>query len=159
LPQETILFDRSRLSRRIDVELAADARLLLLEPIVFGRSGMGETVQDGHLADCWRVRRAGRLVYAESVRLGPGIAARLAQPAVAAGGIAVATLLMVPGEETAVTAIRDRQEEFRGEVGVSAWNGIAAARFCASDGAALRHDLTLVLTAIRGPALPRLWLT
>ena len=31
-------------------------------------------------------------------------------------------------------------------------------RLVAADGAALRHDLSYVLTAIRGGALPRLWL-
>src|SRR4051794_12837716 len=46
LPQETILFDRARLSRTIDVSLAADARLFLAEGIIFGRSGMGEAVEE-----------------------------------------------------------------------------------------------------------------
>ena len=47
LPQETILFDRARLSRSIEVSLAADARIVLAEAIVFGRSGMGEAVERG----------------------------------------------------------------------------------------------------------------
>jgi len=46
----------------------------------------------------------------------------------------------------------------RGEVAASAWKDIAVVRFCARDGAVLRHDLTQVLSAIRGGALPRLWL-
>src|SRR5262249_35117127 len=36
LPQETILFDRARLKRTIDIDLAEDARLVLAEAIVFG---------------------------------------------------------------------------------------------------------------------------
>ena len=157
LPQETILFDRARLARTIDVELAADARLVLAEAIVLGRTGMGETVEEGALSDRWRVRREGRLVYAESVTLDGAIAAKLAMPAVAAGGVAVATVLLVPGDEPAVATIRDMQDQFRGEVGASIWNGIAVVRLCAAEGAALRHDLIRVLTAVRG-ALPRLWL-
>src|SRR6266853_3106323 len=43
LPQETILFDRARLSRRIDVEMEEGASLLLAEAVVFGRSAMGES--------------------------------------------------------------------------------------------------------------------
>src|SRR5690242_13849901 len=42
LPQETILFDDARISRRIDIDLAADASLLLCEIVVFGRTAMGE---------------------------------------------------------------------------------------------------------------------
>jgi urease accessory protein len=156
MPQETILFDRARLTRTIDVDLAADGRVFLAEAIVFGRSGMGEAVVEGALADRWRVRWGGKLIYAESVRLDGRIAARLAEPAVANGGIAIATVLAVPGNDASVEAVRALQDRFVGEVGVSAWNGLAAVRLCAADGAALRHDLVHVMTALRG-ALPRLW--
>ena len=108
---------------------------------MFGRSGMGETVNEGALFDRWRIRRGGKLVYAESVRLDGAIAAKLAQLAVAKGGVAVATVLIVPGDDDTVAAIRALQDHFVGEVGASAWNGIAVARLCAADGAALRHDL------------------
>ena len=40
LPQETILFDRARLARRIDIELDENASLLLAEIVVFGRAAM-----------------------------------------------------------------------------------------------------------------------
>jgi urease accessory protein len=45
LPQETILFDQVRLRRSIDIELAEDSHLLLVEAVVFGRSAMGETLR------------------------------------------------------------------------------------------------------------------
>jgi urease accessory protein len=156
LPQETILFDRARLARSIEVALAPDARICLAEAIVFGRSGMGEIVQEGSLTDRWRVRRDGKLIYAETVRLDGPIAARLAEPAVAKGGVAIATVLIVPGDDAVVAAMRALQGDFRGEVGASAWNGVAAVRLCASDGAALRHDLIHVMTTVRG-SLPRIW--
>jgi urease accessory protein len=156
LPQETILFDRARLSRSIDVSLAADGRLFLAEAIVFGRTGMGEAVEAGAAFDRWRVRRDGNLIYAESMRLDSAIAARLAEPAVAKGAIAVATVLLVPGDEAAIEKVRALEDQFAGEVGASAWNGIAAVRLCATDGAALRHDLLHVMTALRG-SLPRIW--
>ncbi len=157
VPQETILFDRARLARTIEADLAPDARLLLAEAVVFGRTAMDERVAEGVLFDRWRVRRDGRLIFAESVRLEGAIAERLARTAVARGSIAVATVLIVPGEDSIVDAVR-RLEGLRGEVGASAWNGIAVARFIATDGAALRHDLMMVLAALRGTALPRLWL-
>ena len=157
LPQETILFDRARLARSIDVDLAPDGRLILAEAIVFGRTAMDESVVEGRLADRWRVRRDGRLVFAEGVRLDGAIAGKLAAAAVARGGVAVATVMSVPGEDVFVEAVR-ALDGLRGEVGASAWNGIAVARLVAEDGAALRHDLMMVLAALRGTALPRLWL-
>jgi urease accessory protein len=156
LPQETILFDRAGLRRSIDVELAADAQLLMAEALVFGRAEMGERIALGRLFDRWRIRRSGRLVYAETVRLDAAIADRLGARAVSNGGIAVASLVVAPGDEDVVARVRALS--FRGEVGASAWNGIAVVRFCAGDGAALRHDLMAVLTELRGRALPRLWL-
>jgi urease accessory protein len=158
LPQETILFDRARMRRTIEVDLAADARLLLAEAVIFGRSGMGEAVAEGCLLDRWRVRRGGRLIHAETVRLDGGVAEKLEQSAVAKGGIAVANILLVPGDQAIVDAVRAVIPQCRGEVGASAWNGLAVVRLVAADGAALRHDLSSVLTTIRGGRLPRLWL-
>jgi urease accessory protein len=155
LPQETILFDRARLARRIEVNLDETASLLMAEAIVFGRTAMGERVEQGAFTDCWRVRRGGRLLFAETVRLDGAIAGRLAEPAVAAAGAAIATVLAVPGDEA--TAARVREQTFCGEVGVSAWNGLAVARLCAKDGASLRRDLCAVIGAFGG-VLPRSWL-
>jgi urease accessory protein len=158
LPQETILFDRLRLHRTIEVDLADDANLFLAEAIVFGRSAMGETVTRGRVFDRWRVRRGGALVFAESLRLDGAIEQKLAQRAVAGGGVAVASVLKIPGGEAEVAALRAAADVFAGEVGASAWNGMVLARLVASDGAALRRDLVGVLTALGDAPLPRLWL-
>ena len=158
LPQETILFDRARVNRRIDIDLAESASLLLCEIVVFGRAAMGETMRTGSFTDRWRLRRGGRLVFAETVRLDGDIREKLNRPAIAKGGVAIGTALIVPGDETLVTRIREASEDFGGEVGISAWNGFAMARFCAQDAAKLRADMIAVLGSVSGPALPRLWL-
>jgi urease accessory protein len=157
LPQETILFDRARLSRRIDIDLAETASLVMTEGQVFGRAAMGESMREGFFADRWRLRRGGRLVYADCARVDGAIADKLGQPAVAAGGIAIATVLVAPGTEETLAAVRALDEQFIGEVGISAWSGIAVARLCAKDGAQLRHDLIALLAAL-GVSVPRLWL-
>jgi urease accessory protein len=157
LPQETILFDKASLARRIEVDLADDARLVLVEPLVFGRTGMGESVRSGTLHDRWRVRQGGKLVYAEGITLDRHISETLAETAVANGAVAVATALIIPAEASLADAIHAMEGAFRGEVGVSAWNGRAVVRFCARDGAALRHDITCVLRALRTAPLPRSW--
>jgi urease accessory protein len=158
LPQETILFDRARISRRIDIALAEHASLLLCEIVVFGRSAMGERMLHGEFTDRWRLRRGGKLVFAETVRLDGDIGEKLARPAVANGGVAIGTALIVPGDDALVERIREAAESFGGEVGLSAWNGFAMARFCAQDAARLRADMMTVLGRASGSALPRLWL-
>ncbi len=157
LPQETILFDRARLKRRIDVDLAEGASLVMAESVVFGRAAMGESMMQGAWSDRWRLRVGGKLIFAENVRLDGAIAEKLAQPAATAGGIALATVLIAPGDDSTLAAVRALDDQFTGEVGVSAWNGIAVARLCARDGAALRHDLVALLASL-GISVPRLWL-
>ncbi|MDA9507331.1 urease accessory protein ureD [Bradyrhizobium sp. CCBAU 11386] len=157
LPQETILFDRARVHRRFDIALDEAASLLLCEIVVFGRTAMGERVEQGEFVDRWRLSRGGRLVFAETVRLDGNIGAKLARSAVAKGGAAIGTALIVPGDEALVEKIREASDAFAGEVGISAWNGFAMARFCAQDAARLRADMMAVL-ARTGAALPRLWL-
>jgi urease accessory protein len=158
LPQETILFDRAGIARRIDIDLDETASLLLCEIIVFGRTAMGETMREGSFVDRWRVRRGGRLVFAETVRLTGGIGGKLAQRAIARGGAAIGTALIAPGDAALVERIREAAPSFGGEAGLSAWNGFAMARFCAQDAARLRADMMAVLGLASEVPLPRLWL-
>src|SRR6266849_508596 len=150
--------DLALLARTIAIALAPSAKLVLAETIVFGRSAMGETVHEGSFADRWRVRRDGRLIFAENFRLDGPVTDRLNEAAVAGGCTAIGTVLMAPGDDVAVAAVRSACGQFRGEVGISAWNGIALARLAARDGAALRHDLVVLLSALGRRALPRIWL-
>ena len=155
LPQETILFDRARLSRRIEIDLAQCASLVMAEAVVFGRAAMGEAMREGLFADRWRLRRDGRLIFADSALLDGAIAGKLGQTAVTAGGIAIASVLIAPSSEAAIAAVRAL--DFAGEAGISTWSGLALARLVARDGATLRADLIAILAAL-GISVPRLWL-
>jgi urease accessory protein len=158
LPQETILFDRARVRRRIDIDLAESASLLLCEIVVLGRAAMGERMLRGEFVDRWRMRRGGALVFAENIRLDGDIGEKLSNAAIAKGGAAIGIALIVPGDEVLVERIRELSDSFAGEVGISAWNGFAMARFCAQDAGRLRADMMALLARASGSALPRLWL-
>jgi urease accessory protein len=158
LPQDTILFDKGRLDRRLEVDMAGDATALLLESVVLGRTAMGETVREGHLIDRWRLRREGRLIYADGLVLGGDIRAHGAARATLAGHLAFATLVLVsPEAESRLEAARALLAPLDCECGASAWNGLLALRLLARDGAMLRRDLVRLLTGLRGP-LPRVWM-
>jgi urease accessory protein len=158
LPQETILFDRARLSRRIDIDLAEGASLLLCEIAVFGRAAMGEKMEQGSFVDRWRLRRGGKLVFAETVRLEGDVGKKFGQRAIANSGVAIGTALIVPGDEALLERVREIATSFGSECGISAWNGFAMARFCAQDAARLRADMVAVLGRASPAPLPRLWL-
>jgi urease accessory protein len=155
LPQETILFDRCALDRRLRVELTADAWFLGVECLVFGRAAMGESVERASLRDVIQVRRAGCLLLHDAIRLYGAVAATLQRPAIAGGARAVATLVHVaPDAECALDLVRAASPH----CGVSAWDGMLIARVLAPDGASLRKAVVAVLLVLRaGRPLPRVW--
>lgn len=156
LPQETILYDESKLHRSIEVDLAEGASLVMAEATVFGRAAMQEVVRHGELIDRWRIRRSGRLIYADTLRIRGEVDALLARPAAGGGATAFATIVIAPGDDALAAKARACIEASQCEAGVSAWNGIAIIRLCAKDAAVLRRELISVLNHLCG-ALPRLW--
>ena len=158
LPQETILFDRSALSRRLVAEVDPGATLLAAEAIVLGRAAMGETARDVFVSDTWRIRRGGRLVFADGVRFDGDAAAIMAGPATGKGAVAFATLVLVaPDAGARLDVARAALSAPHGEAGASAWNGLLVARLVAPTGQALRADLIRLVEALRGVAMPRVW--
>ncbi len=160
LPQEQILFDGARYRRSFDVAMAEDAALTLVESAVFGRLAMGERVKGGAFRDRWRIRRGGRLVFAEDVRLEGAVAETLSRRAVAAGATALATFLHVePGAERRADEAREYLAGAACQCGVSAFEGMLVARFLSPDPQALRADLARFVARFRGAPLPRSWQT
>jgi urease accessory protein len=160
LPQEQILFSGARLRRTLDVAMGGDATLMLLESVVFGRAAMGETPGEGAFRDRWRVRRDGRLVFAEDVRLEGAIGETLRRKAAGAGARALATFLYVaPDAEARREQARAALQDACSECGASAWSGMLIARFMSQDAQALRSDLLRFVERFRGIKMPRSWQT
>jgi len=162
LPQETLLFDGASLERRLDVRLASGAELALLESVVFGRLASGESAIRAALVERWRVRRAGRLIFADETRITDG-ARTLDRVAVGAGARALATMLIcAPEPEALVARLRGafapsapEREGF--EAGVSLVEGLVVARALSPDPGRLRLKLIDAIVAATGHKPPRVW--
>jgi urease accessory protein len=153
LPQETLLFDRCALDRSLVVDLAPDAWFLGLEWLVFGRVAMGEQVRKLRLADRLIIRRAGRLVLHDAIRLQGRLGDTLTRPAV--GARAVATI--VHQGPDSLTRLREALAGCEG--GASQWEGLQVARIVSADPADLRRTVIRALGALRGGRnLPKVWL-
>lgn len=158
LPQETILFDRAALDRRLEVEMAADASLLLAETVVLGRAAMGEAVGACRLVDRFRVRRGGRLVFADTFRLDGGPGEILAGRATGGGATAFSTVLWVaPGVEARLDGLRAVLDGLASDAGASAWDGMIVVRLAQASARTLRDDLVRIMLHIRQADLPRVW--
>lgn len=153
MPQETILFDRARLRRRIELEVAAGARVLAAETVVLGRTASGERFSSGLLHDEWRVKRAGRLVWADALHLSDPVAEPLAQAAGFAGATAMATLMFAaedaPARLEQARAILDRHGAERVRHGATVVGGLLLVRLLAREAHNLRGVLAAVIAAFR----------
>ena len=139
------------------MDLAVDARVTLCEAIVFGRAAMGERMQAGSVRDHWRIRRGGKLVFADALRLDGAIEKILARSAVAKGANAIATIVRVaPDAEAGCEALR-AAFDLEIEAGASAFDGILITRLIARDGFTLRRAIIAALCAIGSPP-PRAYL-
>ncbi len=159
LPQETLIFEGAALARRLQVEMAGDASLILVESLVFGRLARGESSIDARLRESWRIRRDGRLVFADETRLDHAGAA-LDRPAVGAGARALATIIAAaPAVETRLSDVRAALDTASGEVeaGASAFDGLVVARLLSASPVRLRETVIASILALGGRKPPRLW--
>lgn len=156
LPQETILFDRSALARTIEADVAADGRLLLAEAVVLGRRARGETLSRAAFHDRWRIRRGGRLLFADDLKLGGDIPALAAAPPLLGGAGAFATLLLAAPD--AAASLEAARAAVGGLGGASAFDGKLVVRIAAPDGLTLRRALLPAIAVLSGgrPA-PSVW--
>lgn len=153
LPQEAILFDGALLKRSFDAELNEGATLLAIETVILGRRAMGESLNDFSFHDRWRIRRDGRLIYADDLRFDP---ARVGGSASLSGARAFATIVLVnPGAELFLEPLREIIGDYGG---VSSWDGKLIARLVGVDGFDLRKILIPALKLLAAPSeLPKVW--
>ncbi|HWK46671.1 MAG TPA: urease accessory protein UreD [Stellaceae bacterium] len=164
LPQETILFDRSRLKRRTEVRIEAEGALLAVEIVLFGRVASGETLRQGRLYDGWAIRRGGRLAWADAVALEGDIAA-LRDAAFGFGAACGYATVMSVGRdaESQVEAMRETLAGTTDQVGVTAINGVLLIRLLDVNAARLRAAAERAVCILRErlaglpPRLPRVW--
>ena len=164
LGQEAILFEGARLQRSFAADLAPGARMLAVESVVFGRQAMGEDLRSGALHDAWRIRRGGRLVWADAVRLEGDIAAQRRAPFAFGGANACATVLYAaPDAGELLEPVRAVLEDAVDESGVTLMDGLLIVRLLDGDSARLRSRIVAVAGLIRRVAggfsfaLPRVW--
>ena len=162
LPQQTIAFEGARLRRRTEINVEGSGRLLALDWLVMGRRASGEIISRGSLRDDWRVRRDGKLVWADAFQLAGDVDRLAARPAALNGNHAIATIIYVAQDSSErLNLARDLIGE--SDAGATVVGGILVARFLAQDGLHLYRRVSAFLEEFRAQLLelrpwpPRLW--
>ena len=165
LPQETIVFNEARLIRTTEIEISTGAELLALEWLVLGRAAHGEQMVAGYIADGWRVKKDGRLIWADRFRVTDEMFSQLRRLALLSDSTAVGTLLYFGPDPHA------RLEFLRGVAPTSGCQcaptliaGLIVIRFAARTGSDLRLGVRSILKQFSrelhpGPfGVPKIWL-
>jgi urease accessory protein len=165
LPQETIAFNWARLSRETAIELSSGAELMALEWLVLGRAAHGEEMVGGHINDGWRVKKDGRLIWADSFRATDEIFPHLHRKALISNCKAVATLIYFgPHLDARLEFLRDIAPSLECRCCATSVGGLVVARFAAEVSSDLRLALRSFLQQFSrefGPGpfrVPKMWL-
>ncbi|SDR59024.1 urease accessory protein [Rhizobiales bacterium GAS191] len=165
LPQETIVFNWGRLRRETEIELSSGAELLALEWLVLGRAAHGEEMVGGHITDSWRVKKDGRLIWADSFRATDEVFPHLQRKALLSNCKAVGTLIYFgPHLDTRLEFLRDIAASLECHCAATSVGGLIIVRFAAK----VSYDLRLALRNLLqqfsrelGPGpfrVPKMWL-
>ena len=138
--------------------------MLAVEWIVLGRSAYGEQVVNGQITDSWRVKKDGRLIWADSFRCVDETYPHLHKKALLSRCRAIATLVYFGGDLNGrVELIRDLAPSLECCCGATLVNGVMIVRFAAEAAFELRLALQRVLQQFRqdqGPGpfrVPKMW--
>jgi urease accessory protein len=168
LPQETILFDRSRLRRANRAQVSAAGRMLAGDILVFGRTAHNETLNSGLVHDSWEIRDgAGRLSWKDVVHMQGDLAATIAHPACFDGARASGSLIFAANDAGAqlemARGILAGMESATLRAGVTSFNSLLLARFIGKNALELRQAFAKLWCELRRsaaglpPVMPRLW--
>jgi len=164
LPQETIVFNLARFSRETEIDLSSGAELLALEWLVLGRAAHGEEVVGGHIIDSWRVRKDGRLIWADTFRATDEIFPHLHRNALLSDYKAVGTLIYFgPNLDARLEFLRSIALSPDCHCAATSIVGLIVIRFAAKEATGLRRGLRSILQQFGrelGPGpfrMPKMW--
>lgn len=156
LPQETILFDRAALQRRLNVRVAKTARYLMVEPLVFGRQASREQINTIHFSDRITITCDETPIYLDAINLTENMTGQLARTAIGNGAKAMANLVFFAPE--AAQMLEKVRPLLPDSAGASLLDeNLLVARFLAQDSYLLRKSLVPILQYLTHQKLPKSW--
>jgi len=165
LPQETIVFDGSKVDLEIAIELSDDARFLGWDVVCLGRTAAGERFDRGELRQRLTLTHDSDPVFVERAVL-RGRAPMLKSPVGLHGNPVFGTFIAAaPTIDHAMLESCRRAVPMTGEGAVTRLPGLLLARYRGASAAAARHYFVELWRSLR-PALalreavpPRIWNT
>ncbi|MET4259979.1 urease accessory protein [Bradyrhizobium sp. S3.12.5] len=164
LPQETIIFDRARIRRQIEIDLHSGTELMALEWLVLGRAAHAEEIRSGHIRDSWFVRRDGRLIWADSFFVSDCTFPHLSRKSLLSDRRTIGTLIYFGLDlDRRLETLRDAVQSQQCDTAVTMVGGLIVVRLASRGSSDLRGALTKMLHHFArelGPGpfrVPKMW--
>ena len=169
VPQETIFFDNVHVELDHAVSLEKEASYIGCEILCFGRTASGESFTNGEIGQRTSIRRDGKLVWFEQIRLQGGSPA-MKNP-LGLGGHTICATLIAAGKPVSAELLDEVREgaaeisKGRGHFGISQLPSLAVARYLGNSSEIARwimlHTWGLIRPAMIGrqAMVPRMWNT
>lgn len=157
LPQETLLFNGCDFARRLTINAELGGSAFVVEPLVFGRTAMGEILTDGALDDQIELWSDGKRIFFDRVRISGDFQQYLDRPAVADGaGSAAFLLYLAEDAEARLSQMREVLSPLGGASLLT--ERLLVARLLAQDSFELRRSLVPLIELLHDDTIPRPWM-
>jgi urease accessory protein len=164
LPQETIVFNWARVIRKTEIDLSSGAELLGLEWLVLGRAAHGEEMVGGHITESWRIKKDGRLIWADSFRVTDKMFPHVHRKALLSNYKAIGTLIYFgPSLDRRLEFLRVIAPSLECHCALTLVGGLIVVRFAANKSSVLKLALLSFLQRLSrelGPGpfrVPKMW--
>tara|TARA_B110000037_G_scaffold81695_1_gene97314 strand:+ start:588 stop:1397 length:810 start_codon:yes stop_codon:yes gene_type:complete len=159
IPQELILFNNCNLQRNINVNVNGSSNFLLAETTIFGRTAMGEYLEEGTFIDNWRIYENTKLLHAEALSLNGNIKEQLSKIASTNGGVAICNIFVcgkkfLHNENELKKYIINTDTVLLSH---SAWNDKLLIRMVAQNAYDLKKIQKKILLCLSNNSLPKVW--
>lgn len=169
VPQETIFYNHANVEIDHQVSLEEDAVYVGCEVLCFGRTASGETFNSGQIKQRTGIRRNGKMIWLEQIRL-LGESSAMSGSLALAGNTVCATLILTGKAIPQPLIDLAREEAVKithgvGQIGISQLKSIVVARYLGHSSEVARHVMLRVWALFRPEILgraemvPRMWNT
>ena len=159
LPKELILFNRSKLNRRINLHLDTSSNAVFCETSIFGRKAMSEKIQNLSYSDIWKVFINSKMKHCESINISNNILNNLNNKFTLNNHSAISTILVfgpiVEFIKNDLNKIVETIDNVNCEL--SMWDNKLIVRSIANDNYELKKTLNFILENIIYDKLPKSW--
>lgn len=159
IPQELILFNLCNFTRNIEVNIELNSNFLMAESMVFGRTAMGEILEQGFIKDNWKIFLNEKLIHAEAICLSDNIKDNLSNIASAQDAVAVSNIFIYgknffSKQNNLMRLIKNSDDVLLSH---SIWNDKILVRLVAKDAFDLKKIQKKLILLFSDNILPKVW--